>query len=224
MRKFLARVHIWLGWIIGVPLLFWTASGLFMAAQPIETVRGEHLKRAAPPLVLTTPVVAPVIGPRPVKSMALEARPDGPKWVITYADGGGRLADPATGALLPRIDAMSAAGLAREAYAGTAALTGITQSTAAKPPLDLRRNRPSWQATFGDGTHVYIDAETGAVLATRTKFWRAYDFMWGLHIMDLQTREETSHVVLIAFAALAGIGVIIGLILLPWRRRTGLWP
>jgi hypothetical protein len=60
------------------------------------------------------------------------------------------------------------------------------------------------------------------VLATRTRFWRAYDFMWGLHIMDLQTREETSHPVLIIFAALAGLGVVIGLILLPWRRRTAL--
>jgi nitrate reductase gamma subunit len=36
--------------------------------------------------------------------------------------------------------------------------------------------------------------------------------------MDLQTREETSHPILIAFAALAGIGVMIGVILLPWRR------
>jgi hypothetical protein len=167
VRHFLARAHIWLGWIIGVPLLFWTASGLFMVLQPIETVRGEHLKRAPVPLILTAPVVAPATGLRAVKSMALEARSDGAKWVISYADGGGRLADPATGELLPR-----------------------------------------------------IDAETGAVLATRTKFWRAYDFMWGLHIMDLQTREETSHPILIAFAALAGVGVIIGLILLPLRRRS----
>lgn len=224
MRKLLARAHVWLGWVVGVPLLFWTVSGLFMASQPIDIVRGEYLKRPAAPLVLTAPVVAPATGPRPVKSMALEARPDGPKWVIAYTDGGGRLANPATGALLPRIDAMSAASLARAAFAGTAALTGITKSAADKPPLDLRRNRPAWQAAFSDGTHVYIDAETGAVLATRTKFWRAYDFMWGLHIMDLQTREATSHAILIAFTALAGISMLIGLILLPWRRRVSRRP
>lgn len=219
MRQFLARAHIWLGWIVGMPLLFWTASGLFMALQPIETVRGEHLKRPAPPLVLTVPVVAPTTGPRPVKSMSLEPRPDGPKWVIAYADGGGRLADPATGALLPRIDAANAARLASTSYAGSPALQGVKRSSADAPPLDLRRNRPAWQATFADGTHVYIDAETGSVLATRTKFWRAYDFMWGLHIMDLKSREDTSHPFLITFATLAVVGVILGLILLPWRRR-----
>lgn len=218
MRRLLVRAHIWLGWIVGVPLLFWTATGLFMASQPIETVRGEHLKRSSAPLILTAPVIAPVTGPRPVKSMALEARPDGPKWVITYVDGGGRLADPATGVLLPRIGAAAAANLARAAFAGKDALQSITRTAADAPPLDLRRNRPAWRATFADGTHVYVDAETGAVLATRTRFWRAYDFMWGLHIMDLQAREETSHPILIAFAAFAAIGVLIGLILLPWRR------
>ena len=219
MRSFLARTHVWLGWIVGVPLLFWTASGLFMASQPIEMVRGEHLKRPSAPLVLTGPVIAPATGPRPVKALALEARPDGPKWVISYVDGGGRLADPATGALLPRIDAATAAILARAAFAGADALQGVKRTAADKPPLDLRRNRPAWQATFVDGTHVYIDAETGAVLATRTRFWRAYDVMWGLHIMDLQTREDSSHPILICFAALAVIGTLIGLILLPMRRR-----
>jgi hypothetical protein len=219
LRRFLTRAHIWLGWIVGVPLLFWTASGLFMASQPIETVRGEHLKRPPAPLILSAPVVAPATGPRPVKSMALEARPDGPKWVITYTDGSGRLADPATGALLPRIDAMTAATLARSSFAGKDALQSVKRTPADAPPLDLRRNRPAWQAPFADGTHVYIDADTGAVLATRTKFWRAYDVMWGLHIMDLQTREDTSHAILIGFAALAGVSVLVGLILLPMRRR-----
>ncbi len=203
-----------------MPLLFWTASGLFMASQPIETVRGEHLKRPPAPLILTAPVTAPVTGPRPVKTMTLEARSGGTKWIVTYLDGGGRLADPATGALLPRIDAAMAATLARAAFAGSARLQSVSRTAADAPPLDLRRNRPAWRATFHDGTSVYIDADTGAVLATRTRFWRAYDFMWGLHIMDLQTREKTSHAILIAFAALAGIGVVIGLTLLPWRRRT----
>ena len=40
MRPRLTRWHIWLGWLAGVPLLLWTISGLFMVAQPIETVRG----------------------------------------------------------------------------------------------------------------------------------------------------------------------------------------
>jgi PepSY-associated TM region/Peptidase propeptide and YPEB domain len=219
MRRLLLRIHVWLGWIVGVPLLFWTASGLFMVSQPIETVRGAHLKRPTAPLVLNAPVIAPATGPRPVKSMALETRPDGPKWVISYAGGGARLADPATGKLLPAISVTEAGRIARAAFAGNAVLQGVTRTAAEAPPLDLRKSRPAWRASFADGTNVYIDADTGAVLATRTRFWRAYDFMWGLHIMDLQTREDTSHPVLIGFAVLALVSIMIGVILLPMRRR-----
>ena len=43
MRRF-AQWHIWLGWLIGVPIVMWVASGLFMVIKPIEQVRGEHLR------------------------------------------------------------------------------------------------------------------------------------------------------------------------------------
>lgn len=218
MNRLLARAHVWLGWLVGVPLLIWTATGLFMVAQPIETVRGEHLKRAPPPLVVAGPVVAPATGPRAVRSLALEPRPGGARWVIAYADGGARLADPATGALLPPIDAATAQTLARAAFAGRAMLKSLTRTRADAPPIDLRRLRPTWRATFADGTRIYIDADTGAVLATRTRLWRVFDVMWGLHIMDLRGRENTSHPVLIAFAALAFVVVVVGIALLPRRR------
>ena len=70
--------------------------------------------------------------------------------------------------------------LAETALAGDARVTAIRRFAADQAPLELRRERPSWQAQFADGTHVYIDAETGEVLALRTRFWRAFDFMWGL--------------------------------------------
>ncbi len=44
--------------------------------------------------------------------------------------------------------------------------------------------------------------------------------MWGLHIMDLEAREDTSHPVLIVFAGLALVGTLIGTVLLFRRRRS----
>ena len=57
------------------------------------------------------------------------------------------------------------------------------------------------------------------MLALRTKLWRAYDFMWGLHIMDLRGRENAHHPVLIGFAGLAFVGSLMGCVLLFRRRR-----
>ena len=39
MRRY-ARWHIWLGWVVGLPVLMWTVTGLFMVARPIDEVRG----------------------------------------------------------------------------------------------------------------------------------------------------------------------------------------
>ena len=44
--------------------------------------------------------------------------------------------------------------------------------------------------------------------------------LWGLHIMDLQTREDTHHPILIFFAIIASIGAFLGCMLM-FRRRKG---
>ena len=89
-----------------------------------------------------------------------------------------------------------------------------------EPPFDFRRPVDVWRGEYEDGTRVYIGQQSGAVEAVRTPFWRLFDFMWGLHIMDLQTREDTSHPILIAFAALGAIGSLMGIVLLFRRRRS----
>lgn len=219
-RRMVMRWHVWLGWLVGVPLLLWTVSGLFMASFPIDTVRGEHLKAEVSALPGFRPV-APFLEGRPVQTLTLGQQAGAPVWLIQYADGGQRRADARTGALLPAVSASEAALLARAAFAGKADLRSVTRFSADNAPLELRRPRPSWQARFSDGTHIYIDEETGAVLATRSALWRAFDFMWGLHIMDLQEREDTHHPILIGFAALAVISILIGICLLPLRRAKG---
>jgi len=54
----------------------------------------------------------------------------------------------------------------------------------------------------------------------RTRWWRAFDIAWGLHIMDLQTREDISHPILILFAILSVIGAMFGCILMFRRRKA----
>ena len=79
---------------------------------------------------------------------------------------------------------------------------------------------PVWQVALEDGTNVYVGTETGRIEAVRTRWWRTFDFMWGLHIMDLQEREDTHHPTLILFALLSVTGALLGCILMFRHRKA----
>jgi hypothetical protein len=216
MQRF-ARWHIWLGWLAAIPLVLWTLSGLFMTLRPIEEVRGSNLRAEVPPLDTAKLVMPSLL--QPARKLTLVNEGGRPVWVAGL-DGQSTARFSATdGKPLGPVGVIEARYLAETALAGDARVTAIRRFAADQAPLELRRERPSWRAQFADGTHVYIDAETGEVLAVRTSYWRTYDFMWGLHIMDPMGRENTSHFLLWLFGAVALVTSLIGTTLLFRRRR-----
>ncbi|HEU0309917.1 MAG TPA: hypothetical protein VFR36_01675, partial [Sphingomicrobium sp.] len=168
IRSRLRRWHVWLGWLVGLPFLIWTVSGLVMVVKPIEEVRGEHLVAKPGAISLAGPLVAPQVKGRPVRSMSLEQRADGPRWKIGFADGEWRLADPATGKLLPRLGATDVARELSARYVGTAKVVEVSRIDANAPPLELRRAMNGWRVRMSDDTHFYIDGGSGEIVAKRT--------------------------------------------------------
>jgi uncharacterized iron-regulated membrane protein len=209
------RWHIWLAWVAAVPVLLWTISGLVMVARPIEEVRGEGLLRDPAPIRMVGPPIPPLISGVPIQALSLEQRTGGPRWVVKLPDGKTRLADPPTGLLLPALSANDARREVEARYAGQATIQSVTRTDAANPPIELRRPISAWQVVMSDGVHFYVDASSGQIVATRTSWWRFYDLMWGLHIMDPATREDTHNPFVILFGLVALAMGVLGTILLP---------
>lgn len=217
MRRF-TRWHIWLGWLVGVPILMWTVTGLFMVARPIDEVRGTTLRIDNEPQALTLPGAASADGP--VKEMRAFMQRGRAVSLVTMMDGTQRRYDLASGEPLAEIDAAAARAIVGEAIRGGDAVASVTRFDAEEVPFDFRKPMPVWQVALTDGTHVYVGQQTGEIEAVRTRWWRTFDFMWGLHIMDLKTREDTSHPILILFAALGTIGALLGCVLMFRRRKA----
>ena len=218
-RHWLYTVHLWAGIIVAVQLLLWTASGLFMSSNAIETVRGEHLRRKPTAIDWThAGSIVPVAsllgtGVETAELAALLGRP-----VYRLKAGEVRwLVDARTGQrwTLSADDALAVAGAATT-LTGAAVVTPV----GATPPLELRRPGGAWRVAYPDGTHVYIGA-AGEILAVRTALWRWHDFAWGLHILDPNGREDTHHPLLIGSAVLALGSVVSGIVLIVvhFRRR-----
>lgn len=220
MRK-LAKWHIWLGWLVGVPIAMWLATGLFMVARPIEAVRGDQLRREVPAQqALTIPGSTLAAADTSLAEMHVTMQDGRAVAVLTGLDGSVRRVDFASGAPLPPLDAAAARALVTTRIIGGDQVERVTLFPADKVPFDFRRPLAVWQVALADGTNVYVGRDTGNIEAVRTRWWRAFDFAWGLHIMDLSEREDTSHPVLIIFAALSLTGALIGCVLMFRRRKA----
>ncbi|WP_169712078.1 PepSY domain-containing protein [Erythrobacter donghaensis] len=216
----LAKWHIWLGWLVGVPIAMWLATGLLMVSRPIEEVRGDHLRRKVPPQALAIPGSA-LAGPEAdLAEMHVTMQDGRAVAVLTTLDGAVRRVDFATGAPLPALDAAAARALVAARIVGGDMAERVTFFPADRTPFDFRRPLAVWQVALADGTNVYVGRDTGNIEAVRTRWWRAFDLAWGLHIMDLSEREDTSHPILILFAALSLTGALIGCVLMFRRRRA----
>lgn len=222
MRLF-AKWHIWLGWIAGLPLLIWTVSGLVMVAKPIEEVRGAHLRREVPavPLPPGTDIAVrlPADRARPVTAVATRVEDGRVITRLTYADESVERFD-ADGRKLAPFSDVEARLLVAKRIVGGDQVRDVRLTDADNPPLDFRQPIAAWQVTLADGTHVYVGRDSGEIAAVRTRWWRVFDFFWGLHIMDPTTREDTHHPLLILFTVLALISVLLGITLLFRRRRA----
>ena len=216
----LAKWHIWLGWLVGVPIAMWLATGLFMVSRPIEEVRGEHLRVESDSAPLSLPGSG-LAGPEArLKEMRVVMQQGRAVAILTALDGSTRRVDFATGAAIAPLDAAAARTLVARAIIGGDQAERVTLFPADRTPFDFRRPVAVWQVQLADGTHVYVGRDTGEIEAVRTRWWRAFDLAWGLHIMDLSEREDTSHPVLILFAALSLTGALIGCVLMFRRRRA----
>jgi uncharacterized iron-regulated membrane protein len=218
MQRF-ARWHIWLGWAVGLPLLMWTVTGLWMVARPIEEVRGTNL-RTDPAAINPAGLQFPTTIGKPFREARLISQPGGPAWIITSSDGSRLRYSAKLGTVTPPVMKEEAQQIARAAYKGPTEVDKVTYFPSGKAPLDSRSEGPVWQTRFADGARVYVDATTGEVQSVRTDQWRLYDFMWGLHIMDPVTREDTHNPFVIVFSIAAIAGTLLGCILLFRRRKA----
>ena len=100
-------------------------------------------------------------------------------------------------------------------------MSSVSRTAPDTPPLELRRPIATWRVSFEDGTNFYVDAGSGQIVARRTAWWRFYDLMWGLHIMDLETREDMHNPLVLGFGLLAAVTSILAIVMLPLtiRRR-----
>ncbi len=207
--KFLVRkTHKYLSILISIQLLLWTVSGIYFAFNQIELVRGEQYRL---PQAFSVDLSKVNLVLDSVKSIQV-ARRFGEEILIVRKETG--------------TEYLNLEGVALEKLSKTQA-TSIVSAVTSLTPLAVEeindpepgseyrgRNLPLFkvitQDQENDEINVYVDAISGQVVAIRSEQWRLWDLMWGLHIMDWETRDEINNWLLKIFSVLALISSLTG--------------
>ncbi|MGB3727199.1 MAG: hypothetical protein WA981_15725 [Glaciecola sp.] len=225
VRKIAHKLHIWAGAVLAVQILFWIAGGLIMSAIPLERVHGKHLatKQSSIPFksadftysideAITAMSFAPT---QIVGAYVLES----PYYILSNGQHS-KAIHAKTGKALGALSAQQVNKIAAEHYLGKANIYG-TELLTDVPPEASRNMSPVWQVTYDDRwqTTLYISNYTGQVTTIRSHIWRIFDFVWMLHIMDYDDREDFNNPLLISFAAASLLFTLSGFTLLFYKLR-----
>ncbi len=232
MRKraiYIRLLHKWLGLLVGLQVLVWLSSGLYMVLLDIDFIHGDSLVKNMQQTV-TMPQNSAIdisdLRTRYADATAITLTPvmGRPLFAVSTPNET-LLIDPQSGKLISPLDERTAREIARFHFNGDAVIKKASLITS-DPPMEIQTRRlPLWRIDFNDAynTSFYVDPFTGTLVTRRFQYWRIFDFMWMLHIMDYQERAN-AHSLLLKSAQVTGLLFSIsGLWLLfysfPGRRR-----
>lgn len=196
------KTHKWLGLFIGLQVVIWSLSGVYMTVVHIDTIHGDHFIREIPAKsmdasrLLDPLAIAAAHGAQGVRLTWVRNQP---AYVVKSARGE-NVVDAANGGAVSPLTEAEIRSIAKATYTGNEEIASATLIT--EIPGEIRgRTPPLWRVEFAHWNKptLYFSPATGELLSRRHELWRIFDFVWMLHIMDYDERENVNNVLLRIF-------------------------
>lgn len=225
-------IHRWLALVVGLQLLVWSISGFTFTILDIDDVHGDF-ERSFEPLppvrvqraeLSPTEAMAAAVGhgtlASDVSRISLRERFGRTVYELFDKHNAPLVAvDASNGEVIPRISRDDVAAAAKADFSATGGVASV-EWLEGEAPLEFRGGpMPVYRVILDHPKepHLYISPITGRVLKRRNDPWRLFDFLWMLHIMDYQERDDFNHWLLTGMSALAILTSATGLALWVWR-------
>ncbi|WP_162053433.1 PepSY domain-containing protein [Pontibacter pamirensis] len=222
------RAHRYLGLFTGIQFIFWTLGGLYFSWSDIDEIHGDFQRKTpvnfSSQMSLASPaqVLAQLPQANSVKSVRLVEILGEPVYqVIFFRNHKGetvsqtQLAVAQTGTLRGSLTEQEAVQMARNSFSEKVEVQQVEYLTAGqvgkhheyrKSPL------PAYAVTMQHPTNttVYVASERGEVTKFRNNKWRMFDFLWMLHTMDYQGRDNFGNLLLRLFSVVGMVTILSG--------------
>lgn len=223
-KHYIRKSHRYLGVFIGVQFLLWTLGGLYFSWTNIKEIRGEDLRKkdenlnvsanlASPKIVLDE--IAKTKDVSTVNKIQIVEVFNKPFYEIKVGKET-ILANAETGEIRPKITEEEAKKIAVESLNkpnNIKQISYLNEENVGGHHEYREKPLPAWAVTFEDNLTVYLSAETGQIGAFRNDKWRVFDFLWMLHTMDFQERDNVNNYLLRGYSLLGIITILSGFLL-----------
>lgn len=216
-QRKIRKTHRWMGVILGVQFFLWTIGGLYFSWSDMDEVHGDHQKAHIHPISANIGLVNPqeIIDEIKLKDsvnflfdIRLIQILNRPFYQIIYSKDHDRgkkiqLANATTGELRTALSKEEAIEIAKKNFTNDTPVKSVEYLTNTNGHHEYREQPlPAFAITFSHPTNttVYVASELGTVQKFRNSKWRIFDFLWMLHTMDYQSRDNISNWLLRAFS------------------------
>lgn len=233
------RTHRYLGVLLGIQFLLWTVGGLYFSWSDMDEIHGDPQKKPTPQYRADLAFVSPAIALKNLKndiscdsviSINMIDVLGKPTYRIEFLHEGHhkmyRLADAMTGSLRPPLSKEEAMALAKQQFNGTPNIKAVAYLESVNGHHEYRENAlPAYAISFEHptATTVYVATELGIVTKYRNDKWRIFDFLWMMHTMDYESRDNIGNWLLRIFSIFGLFTIFSGFILFfISRKKTNL--
>jgi len=221
-----------MGLFIGIQFFLWTVGGLYFSWTNIDKIHGNHLVNFPNTKIsivdsLLSPNLAinrASLHPEKVSSVHL-ANVLGKTVYRIYTDSSLVMVNAKTGQLRPPLSKIEATNFAKQIFKPNNDVVKVEHVTKEniKDHYQYRENPlPAWAVTFKHPSKsvIYISADLGRFEKIRNGQWRLFDWLWMLHVMDYDTRDNINNWILRGFSILGLLTILSGFTLFYQSSRT----
>lgn len=225
--------HRYLGLILGIQFLLWTLGGLYFSWTSIDEIRGDHLKADNVALALKANYMAPseflpdlTADSDTLVSLRLRSILREPFYEVIYRSKGTEkvsLVHALNGKTRETLTQNEAKEIATEKLNLTAKIKSVAYLTETGNHHEYRgKPLPAYAISFDApaNTTVYVSKDFADVQTFRSNKWRIFDFLWMLHTMDYQERDDFNNWLLRAFSIFGIFTIVSGFSLFVLTSKT----
>ncbi|MDG1312350.1 MAG: PepSY domain-containing protein [Porticoccaceae bacterium] len=214
MNRLLRQAHKYLSLAISIQLLLWTVSGIYFAFNDIGDIRGSQylLDQPAREFVISgrtdMPKAQGISYFYRLDQLLIEAKTEeGVKFFQSDGSPVEILSEDQVKVVVEQNTTLIAGSVSQITKAQGEAEAGSEYRGRALPLYRV-------EASAGEKlVNVYVNPYSGKIVALRSDAWRTWDFLWGLHIMDWDERDDFGNLFMRFFSILALISALSGILL-----------